>query len=43
MNSPACAVAIRPASRRGICLASVIAAWLLNVAMFLNIFVLQGT
>jgi hypothetical protein len=43
MNSPACAVAVRPACRKGVCLASVIAAWLLNLAMFLNIFVLQGT
>ena len=42
MTSPACAVAARPESSRP-CLASVVAALMLNVAMFLNIFVLQGS
>ncbi len=40
MTQTACAVAARPESRRP-CLASVAAALMLNVAMFLNIFVLQ--
>lgn len=43
MTQTACAAVARPeSSRRRPCLASVAAALMLNVAMFLNIFVLQA-